>query len=153
MLSTLESPNAVNVNTLISNYLWVKTIRQHRFQQRWWNLCYMSYRINNTLVVLVIMFVGLVGWLVVLSIYLTLAVFQPYRDLEAGDKQSLKFKWRGRESNPGPLALQAKSLTTWQPPLPHVRRHFPICLLFSCKLDNSRHVPNSMKKHYMLKYI
>ena len=37
------------------------------------------------------------GWLVVLRIYVALAVFQPYRDLEAGDtrNQSLKFKWRG----------------------------------------------------------
>ena len=42
---------------------------------------------------------NLVGWLVVLRIYVALAVFQPYRDLEAGDNQSLKFKWRGRESN------------------------------------------------------
>ena len=31
-----------------------------------------------------------VGWLVVLRIYVALAVFQPYRDLEAGDNQSLK---------------------------------------------------------------
>ena len=54
-----------------------------------------------------------VGWLVVLRIYVTLAVFQPCRDLETGDNQSLKFKWRGGESNPGPLAPQAKSLTTW----------------------------------------
>ena len=56
--------------------------------------------------------------MVVLRIYVALAVFQPYRDLEAGDNQSLKFKWRGEESNPGPLAPQAKSLTTRQPPLP-----------------------------------
>ena len=55
---------------------------------------------------------AMVGWLVVLRIYVALAVFQPYRVLEAGDKQSLKFKWRGGESNPGPLAPQAKSLTT-----------------------------------------
>ena len=60
----------------------------------------------------------LVGWLVVLRIYVALAVFQPYRDLEAGDNQSLKFKWRGRKSNSGPLAPQAKSLTTRPPPLP-----------------------------------
>ena len=46
---------------------------------------------------------------VVLRIYVALAVFQPYRDLEAGDNQSLKFKWRGGESNPGPLAPQANS--------------------------------------------
>ena len=31
----------------------------------------------------------LVGWLV-LRIYVTLAIVQPYRDLEAGDNQSLK---------------------------------------------------------------
>ena len=30
-----------------------------------------------------------VGWLVVLRIYVALAVFQPYRDLEAGHNQSL----------------------------------------------------------------
>ena len=52
------------------------------------------------------------GWLVVWRIYVALVVFQPYRDLEAGDNQSLKFKWRGGESNPGPFAPQAKSLTT-----------------------------------------
>ena len=58
------------------------------------------------------------GWLVVLRIYIASEVFQPYRDLEAGDNQSLKFKWRDRESNPGPLAPLAKSLTTRPPPLP-----------------------------------
>ena len=46
-----------------------------------------------------------VGWLVVLRINVDLAIFQPYLDLEAGE-------WRGRESNPGPFAPQAKSLTT-----------------------------------------
>ena len=30
------------------------------------------------------------GWLVVLRIYVALTIFQPDRDLEAGDKQSLK---------------------------------------------------------------
>ena len=30
------------------------------------------------------------GWLVVLRIYVALAIFQSYRDLEAGDHQSLK---------------------------------------------------------------
>ena len=33
-----------------------------------------------------------VGWLVVLRIYVALVVFQPYRDLEAGDNQSLKIQ-------------------------------------------------------------
>ena len=60
----------------------------------------------------------MVGWLVVLRIYVALAVFQPYREWEAGDNQSLKFKWRDLESNPEPLAPQAKSLTTTPPPLP-----------------------------------
>ena len=39
------------------------------------------------------------------------AVFQPYRDLEAGDNQSLKLWRRDWESNPEPLALQAKSFS------------------------------------------
>ena len=60
----------------------------------------------------------LVRWLVGYIEDFALAVFQPYRDLEAGDYQSFKFKWRGGESNPGPLAPQAKSLTTRPPPLP-----------------------------------
>ena len=34
----------------------------------------------------------LVGWLVVMRIYVASAVFQPYRDLEAGDNQSLKIQ-------------------------------------------------------------
>ena len=33
-----------------------------------------------------------VGWLVVLRICVASAVFQPYRDLEAGDNQSLKIQ-------------------------------------------------------------
>ena len=41
------------------------------------------------------------SWLVVLRICVTSVVFQPYRDLEAGDNQSLKFNWQGGESNPG----------------------------------------------------
>ena len=58
---------------------------------------------------------GFVGWLVLLRIYVALAIFQPYRDLEAGDNQSLKSKWQDGESNPGPLAVQAKSLSTIPP--------------------------------------
>ena len=46
------------------------------------------------------------------------AVFQPYSNLEVGDNQSRKKKWRGRESNPRTLAPQAKSLTTRPSPLP-----------------------------------
>ena len=37
----------------------------------------------------------LVGWLVILRIYVALAVFQPYRDLEGGDNQSLKIQVAG----------------------------------------------------------
>ena len=58
-------------------------------------------------------------WLAELRIYVALAVLQPYRDLEAADNEYLKFKRRGWESNPGPLPLQAKSLTTRPPPLPY----------------------------------
>ena len=56
-----------------------------------------------------------VSWLcclVPLRNHVTLAIFQSYRDVEAGDNQSLKSKWRDRELNPGPLAPPAKSLTT-----------------------------------------
>ena len=58
------------------------------------------------------------GRLVALRIYVPLALFQWYHDLEAGDNQSLKFKWRDRESKPSPLAPQAKNLTIRPPPLP-----------------------------------
>ena len=34
----------------------------------------------------------LICWLVVLKIYVTSVVFQPYRDLEAGDNQTEKIK-------------------------------------------------------------
>ena len=62
----------------------------------------------------------LVGWLYWGFVNVALEVFQPYWDLEAGDNQFLKFKWRGRESNPGPLAPQAKILTTRSPQLPGI---------------------------------
>ena len=39
------------------------------------------------------------GWLlVVFRIYVASAVFQPYRELEAGDNQSLEFEWRDQAS-------------------------------------------------------
>ena len=57
---------------------------------------------------LMILHYGRVGR-VVLRIYIALAVFQPYRDLEAGDNQSLKFKWRGVESNPDLLLRKPKA--------------------------------------------
>ena len=61
-------------------------------------------------------------WLVVLKIYDALALFQPYRDLEAGDNKSLKILVERPGIEPGPLALQAKSLTTRQPPLTQTLR-------------------------------
>ena len=42
---------------------------------------------------------------------------QSYHNLEAGDTQSLNYKWQDPGSNPGPLALQNKKLTTWQLPI------------------------------------
>ena len=71
----------------------------------------------------------LVGGLVVLMIYIALAVFQSYHDLEAVDSQSLKFKWWGGESNPGPLTPQAKSLTTRPPPLPSFEMYIKLFIL------------------------
>ena len=57
-----------------------------------------------------------VGWLVVLRINVDLAILKPYLDLEAGDNQSLKIQVARPGIEPGPLAPQAKSLTT-RPPL------------------------------------
>ena len=51
-------------------------------------------------------------------IYVDLAVFQPYLDLEAGDNQPLKIQVVRQGTEPGPLAPQAKSLTT-RPSLLH----------------------------------
>ena len=60
------------------------------------------------------LYIGRHRLLVVLRIYIASAVFQPYCDLEAGDNQSLKIQVaRPGIEPPGPLALQAKSLTTW----------------------------------------
>ena len=73
-----------------------------------------------------ILFVSLL-LLLFLRINVDLAIFQPYLDLEAGDNQSPKFKKRGRESNPGPLAPQAKSLTTRPPLLPYLFRTNRCC--------------------------
>ena len=64
--------------------------------------------------------VCLVGWLVVLRINVDLAIFQPYLDLEAGDNQSLKIQVARPGIEPGPLAPQAKSLTTRPPLLPNL---------------------------------
>ena len=49
---------------------------------------------------------GSVIWLVVLwfRIYVALDIFQPYRDLEAGDNKFLKSQRWDQESNLGPLA-------------------------------------------------
>ena len=49
---------------------------------------------------------------------ITITICQSCRYLEAGDTQSLKFKWRGRDSNLGPLVPQTKSLTIRPPVLP-----------------------------------
>ena len=40
------------------------------------------------------------GWLVVFLIYVDLAIFQPYLDLEAGDNQSLKIQVARRGIEP-----------------------------------------------------
>ena len=50
-----------------------------------------------------------------MRIYVTLAIFQPYRDLQAGDTQSLKLLLRDRESNPGPLLRKLDHNTTAAP--------------------------------------
>ena len=47
-----------------------------------------------------------VGWLVVLSINVDLAIFQPYLDLKAGDNQSLKIQ----VARPG---IEPRSSSLW----------------------------------------
>ena len=63
----------------------------------------------------------LVGWLVVLRIYVASAVFQPYSDLEAGDNQSLKIQVSrpGIELWSSCSASQELPLVTTRPPLLH----------------------------------
>ena len=58
-----------------------------------------------------------IGWLgFFFRINVDLAIFQQYLTWKQEITNLWKFKWRGRESNPGPLAPQAESLTT-RPPL------------------------------------
>ena len=56
----------------------------------------------------------LVVWLVVLMIYVALAIFQPYRDLDA-EINNLWIVAARPGIEPGPLAPQTKSLTTTPP--------------------------------------
>ena len=93
------------------------------------NICVINFETSLTEIAVNHWFVS---WLVVLRISVALAVFQPYRDFEAGDNQSLKFKWRGGESNPGPLAPQAYSLTTR--PLPLLSLHWGLSI--NCSFDS-----------------
>ena len=54
-------------------------------------------------------YLGWFGWLIVLRIYIDLAIFPPYLDLDQEITNLWKFKWRGRESNPGPLAPKPRA--------------------------------------------
>ena len=76
----------------------------------------------------------LVGWLFVLRIYVALAIFQPYCDLEAGDNQSLEIRVARPGIEPGPPTPQAKSLTTLPPLLPRwITESVMVHKLFSIK--------------------
>ena len=67
------------------NLSWLKQnfSRGYKLLHVFWNTLYVACK--------------LICWLVVLRIYDTLAVFQPYRDLEVGDDQYLKPKRRDWE--------------------------------------------------------
>ena len=52
----------------------------------------------------------LVGWLIVLRIYVASAVFQPYRDLEAGVNQSLKIQVARRGIEPRSSCFASQEL-------------------------------------------
>ena len=60
----------------------------------------------------------MLGWLVVLRIYIDLAIFQPYLDLEAGDNQSLKIQVARPGIKPWSSCSASQSLTTRPPLLP-----------------------------------
>ena len=71
-------------------------------------------------------------WLGCLRIYVTLTIFQSYRDLAAEDIQFLKSKWQDPGSNPGPLTevtLQTKSLTIPPPPFPKKVSNIRQCIV------------------------
>ena len=73
----------------------------------WWNLIGMTVKLV---------------FVVVLRIYVTLLIFQPYRDLEAGDTVTNLWNLSGEAGSQTHrlLAPQAKSLTTRPPLLPKV---------------------------------
>ena len=56
------------------------------------------------------------SWLVVLRIYVASAVFQPYRDLDAGDNQSLKIQVARRGIEPRTSCSASQELITTRPP-------------------------------------
>ena len=76
-----------------------------------------------------------VGWLAVLRNYVALAVFQPYRDLEAGDNQSLKIQVARLGIEPWSCcsANQELNHTATAAPSYHVRAN--VLTKFSCGLD------------------
>ena len=71
-------------------------------------------------------------WLVVLRIYVASAVFQPYRDLEAGDNQSLKIQVAKPGIEPLSFCSESQELNHSATAAPQfkVRKHYPwICFL------------------------
>ena len=63
-------------------------------------LCYFVHKIWFEEFVYEICIPYLIVWFGLLRIYVALAVFQPYRDLEAGDNQSLKIQVARRGIEP-----------------------------------------------------
>ena len=56
---------------------------------------------------------GLVGWLVVLRIYVVLAVFQSYRDFEAGDNPYQKIQVARPGIEPQSSCSTSQELNHW----------------------------------------
>ena len=61
----------------------------------------------------------MIGWLVVLRIFVAVAIFQPYRYLEAGDNQFLKLYWQHRVSNPRTSSSACQELHHYTTAAPH----------------------------------
>ena len=71
----------------------------------------------------------LYGWFVVLRIYIALGIFQPYRDLEAGDNQSLKIQ----EARPG---MEPRSSCSANQELNHSATLLPKLLYYTTSISH-----------------
>ena len=97
----------------------------------------------------------LVVWLVVLRIYVALALFQPYRDLEAGDNQSLKSGKAGNRTRTSCSASQELNHSATAAPYSIGDRSE--CMLHinqvnTIKNKTNHPISSNSKNHIMIKF-